>query len=245
MKKFITLTLITSILALTSCGDKITEKSNNDSSADNNKSESEIISDSERQTSEELSVEKSEETTTQERFYDFSGLNMYEPDDMIMLAFTNIGHYIWGYDYETEEKLNYAIVIDGMNYYDFSDPYGLDDVWEILHDQCESNIECIYQNIFKFYDAEVNATEKVDFLGAEFIRSTGIIPFETYDDERIEINYAAYYGILDFPAYHSFPEYKSVPFMWIAFSDSDSDEIKAEMEKIVDDVAENASWISD
>lgn len=193
---------------------------------------------------EDKTSEKLEGTTTQERFYDFNGLNMYEPDDMVILGFTNTGHFIWGYDHEAKEKLYYAIIVDNMNYSNYNDPCGLDEVWEILYDRCESTADCIYQNIYKFYDAEVDNKEKVDFLGTEFIRSTGMIPFTTYEDEPIEINYAAYYGILDFPAYDSFPEFKSVPFMWIAFSESDSDEIKAEMEKIVDDVAEKASWIS-
>lgn len=169
---------------------------------------------------------------------------MYEPDDMIM-GFINNGRHIWYYDYETEEEVSYAIVINGMNYSDFYEPCGLDDVWEVLRSDCESNIECIYNDVFKFYDAEVDTTEKVDFLGTEFIRSMDMIPFETYDDERVEINYAAYYGVLDFPAYRSYPEFKSVPFMWISFSDSDSDEVKAKIEKIVDDVAEKASWISE
>lgn len=233
MKKIITLLLIASMLSCTACSDKTSE--NNLSEKDGSDSLS-VVVDSGQQS--ENSVSDTTENTTEERFYDFHGLNMYEPDDMVM-KFTHIGKHVWCYNYETKDNLNCAIVIDGINYSDFNDSYGLDDVWEILRSPCELSIGCVYQNIFKFYDAEVYTTEKVDFLGTEFMHSTGIIPFETYDDERIEINYSAYYGILDFP------EYKSVPFMWIAFSDSDSDEIKAEMEKIVDDIAENASWQSD
>ncbi|GEM_PF-1836122 len=242
MKKFFVLTLILAMLTCTACGDKASEeKSSDDSSAENNKSESEVIESSEQETI----AEESEEKPTEERFYDFNGLNMHEPDGLVMMPFGD--DLVWGYDHETTEQLNYAIVINSLNYAEYNDPstYGLDDVWEILSHELELNIGTVYYDIAEFYDAEADTTEKVDFLGAEFIRSTGIIPFRTYDDEHVEINYAAYYGILDFPAYGNYPECKSVPVMWIAFSDVNSAEMKAEMEKIVDDVAENASWLSD
>lgn len=229
MKKIITLLLIASMLSCTACGDKTSE--NNSSEKDGSDSLS-VAVDSGQQP--ENSVSDTTENTTEERFYDFYGLNMYEPDNMVMLGFTNINDYIWGYDYETEEKLNYAIVIAGMDYSSYSDLYELDDVWEMLRYELELNIGNLYNGIAEFYDAEVDTTERFEFMDTEFIHSTGSISFRKYDDEgggTDEINYSACYGILDFPAYHSFPEYKSVPFMWIAFSDSDSDEIKAEMEK--------------
>lgn len=247
MKKLMLLILTATMLMCTSCAEK-SDKNTSSLSSHTNHSESEMINNPQQKNN----ITESEERSHEEIFYNFNGLNMRQPDNLKNFReFDYSGKYLGGFyscgrDYRAKEKLQYNIVIDCMNYADYyaSDCYGLDDVWEILNESLYKNINNIY-SVCELGDAEIATTEKVDFLGTEFIRSTGSIPMITNSNDELDLYYAAYYGILDFPANDSFPEFKSVPIMWIAWSNRGTYSIRTEMEKIVDTVAENASWISE
>ena len=248
MKKIIALMVVTSMLTLASCGDNASKKETDDSAIESSQSKSGDTSESEQEESISESEEENKESFNEEKFYNFNNLNMLIPEKLTLINFSDAT--IWGQADETAEDLYYAIIYNGLNYSDYNDPatYSSENVWEILNYKLEDNIGHVYYDIAEFYDAEVDTTEQFEFMSTEFIHTTGVVSFRKYDDAgggTDNVNYSACYGVLDFPAYDVVPEFKSVPFMWIAFSDSDSDEIKTEMEKIVDDVAENASWISD
>lgn len=237
MKKIITLLLLASMLSCTACGDKTSESSSENSSS------TPVAEDSVSETAEEA---ENEEKTDAESFYDFHGLSIPEPENLEHIDWGGQGYYNWSREYEAEEKLYFAIVIDGLDYSDYCDPesYSSEDVLQILDNEFEKNIDNYY-SIYELGDAEVSTEENIDFLGADFIRSTGSKHLRTYDKEEYDILYSACYGTLDFPAYSSSPECKKVPIMFVAFSDADNDAVKAEMDRIIDNVAEKSSWISE
>lgn len=243
MKKIFMLTLIFAMLTCTACGDTA-EKEPVDSSADVSQSESEVINASDSESSIE-ETEATEENEAEESFYDFSGLSVPEPENLEYIDWGAQGYYNWIRESE-EENLYFAICICGMDYSDYEDvdSYTSEDVWEILNNEMTKNIDNYY-SVYELDDAEVSTKENIDFLGTEFIRSTGSMLLEARDDVEFNIYYSACYGAIDFPAYGTSPEYKKVPLMFIAFSDTDSDDIKAEMEKIIDNTVENSSWLSD
>lgn len=248
MKKFIALLLVTSMLSCTACGDKTSESESSVKDSSGSTSVAEDSGQQEDSVSEIAEESENEEKTDEKRFYNFHNLSVVSPKELILYGFRD--YVIWGKEDETADALYYAVIYRGLVYSDYNDPstYGSDDAWEILSNELEDNIGCVYHDIAEFYDAEVETTEKFDFMGTEFVHSTGVVPFRKYDDaggETVNIYYSACYGVIDFPAAEFQMEGKSVPIMWIAFSDSDSDDIKAEMDKIVDDTAKNASWVSE
>lgn len=245
MKKIITLLLVASMLSCTACGDKT---SDSESSVKDNSSSTSVAEESGQQEDSVSDVEESanEEKTDEESFYDFHGLSLPEPKGLEHIDWGGQGYYNWSREYDAEEKLYFAIIIDGLNYSDYSDPesYSSEDVLEILDNEFEKNIDNYY-SVYELSDAVVSTEENIDFLGADFIRSTGSRHLKNYDKEEYDILYSACYGALDFPAYGTSSELKKVPIMFVSFSDADNDEVKAEMNKIIDNVAENSSWISE
>ncbi|MCM1506419.1 MAG: hypothetical protein NC177_04700 [Ruminococcus flavefaciens] len=246
MKKIITLLLVVSMLSCTACGDKTSES---ESSIKDSSGSTSVVEDSgqqEESVSKTAEESENEEETDKESFYDFFGLSVSTPENLEYIDWGGQGYYNWGRKGEAEEKLYFAIIIFGMDYADYYDPesYSSEDVWEILDNEFELNIDNYY-SIYKLSDAEVSTEENIDFLGADFIRSTGSRHLKNYDKEEYDILYSACYGALDFPAYGTTPECKKVPIMFVAFSDTDNDEVRTEMDRIIDNVAENSSWISE
>ncbi len=108
--------------------------------------------------------------------------------------------------------------------------YSLDDVpeitWEyILEDMRaiklpagEPKSECL-----------VDKDEKKQMLGVEVIRRTGTLKIENLGESK-NLSYAAYYMLTDLQN----GDYKSVPIVWIAFSEDTSDETRKYLEEVVD-----------
>ena len=79
--------------------------------------------------------------------------------------------------------------------------------------------------------------------GYSFVKRSGIIHTEEYADqgEVADLNYVAYYGCMDMKMFDG----RSVPMMWVAFSNVTDDRTINDMESLVDTAANDAEWIEE
>ena len=86
-----------------------------------------------------------------------------------------------------------------------------------------------------FTGIDVETSEKVQVVGKEFLRESGVI-HTTAPEGNYDVAYVAYYGTPGFTSVVS----PTTPVMWIAYSNHLDDETKAQLAEMADKAANDA-----
>ena len=113
-----------------------------------------------------------------------------------------------------------------------TDSYTLDDTPDIMWEYILDVIDNYYPVTKSKSKDTVSAEESRNMLGYDVIRRTGVIHTDTYGETH-DLNYAAYYGLFDLQD----GDYKKVPTVWIAFSETEDISV---LEEVVDTAFDNA-----
>lgn len=131
----------------------------------------------------------------------------------------------------TEDKMYCCFVCDEL-YGDFEyyiENYTYKDAPEIF----ESTEEYMIHDFFNYpYERNVEVEETVECMGYQFLKQKGTFKVKL-DDSIHDVYFVGYYGCM----YISSFDDKSVPVMWISFSEVTNEQTKQDMEDIVDDCA--------
>lgn len=221
----IVLTMLSTLFTLTGCG--------NDSK---NEANSSINTSENHNTINNTSNTKNEATTNNESEY----FNLYGIDIAVPKSFKSENIYskrVWSGKKSTDNMIYYDIdfLLDYGSVAS-QDDYSINDTPDIMWEYIRNVID-------KYYPAGVKSTITVDseakktMLGFDVIRRTGVIHTDKYGETH-ELNYAAYYGLLDLQN----GTYKKIPTVWIAFSESNDSQTKLDLQNIVDSAYNNAKF---
>ena len=222
----IVLTMLSTLFTLKGCG--------NDSK---NEANSSINTSENHNTINNTSNTKNEATTNNESEY----FNLYGIDIAVPKSFKSENIYskrVWSGKKSTDNMIYYDIdfLLDYGSVASI-DSYSLENTPDIM---CTYILDVIdeYYPVTKSKSTNTVNTEEIrNMLGYDVIRRTGVIHTDTYGETH-ELNYAAYYGLLDLQN----GTYKKIPTVWIAFSESNDSQTKLDLQNIVDSAYNNAKF---
>lgn len=235
MKKKAFFAALAALVLVTGCGDQKTTSDSTSNSVEHSSQETiennDNFSHDEEDSDVNLNDDVLEDTT-----FDWYGIGMNVPADF---EDANVySHYVWKGKNASENIVYYEL--DQIPDYPYiaTGEYFLADTPDIMR-------EYFLEIVDEFFPAgtvdstiSVDSEEQTMFLDFEAIRRTGTIHAEKYG-ESAELYYAAYYSIIDFPK----GNYKKIPAMWVAFSESMDEVTRQDIEDIVDTAAEKAHYV--
>ena len=116
------------------------------------------------------------------------------------------------------------------------------DLIEVIENYTYKNAPEIFEPTEKYmihdffnypYERNVEVEETVECMGYQFLKQKGTFKVKLDDDSIHDVYFVGYYGCM----YISSFDDKSVPVMWISFSEVTNEQTKQDMEDIVDDCA--------
>lgn len=134
----------------------------------------------------------------------------------------------------TEDKIYCSLVCNELygDFDDYVEEYTYKDAPKIF----ESDQRYIVRDFFDYFiERNMETEETVECMGYQFLKQKGTFKVELDDDSIHDVYFVGYYGCMDISSFDD----KSVPIMWISFSEVTNEQTKQEMEDIVDDFAAN------
>lgn len=182
--------------------------------------------------------DEANDTDSDSEYWNWRGINVYLPS-----SFTGerqvFAKDIFSGKMSTDDTIYYYLQDTGS----VSEEYNAGNY--TLEDVPEYYSNAVYQIVYEFfrsyesdYTVTVDTEKKVDVLGTTFLRRTGTIHTEYRNDETHDLYYAAYYGVVDTPGMFT----EDCPVVWLTFAECTDEKTKADVELVVDTIAETATF---
>jgi len=215
MKKFCLMFLI-ALLCMTGCSLSNKETENNSGSNTQNTNQS------------------SSTSKTDDSFLELYGAKFYYPSSFEGRNISGLtGMKVFSGKLNSNDAIYWFVVPDVFYDSDFS----VYDTPDILYNYVKKIVDSRFATYDSKYSISVSNESNLIVKDKSFIKRVGIIHTES-DKQTSDLNYIAYYGILDYPSY----DYYNVPTVWMVFSNSSEQTTLNDMEIIADKTASLLSW---
>ena len=201
----------------------------------NNGSTSNPINQENTMSSIETTIEENQLSTTHkdepsdEKFIELYGSKFYYPGSFEENKVSGLtGMSIFSGSLNNDEIIHYFIAVDPFYENDFDEA----DVPDILSSMTMKFVNSKFSTYDSKFAISTDSEDSQTVLGYPFLKRTGSIHTES-DKQVSDLKYCAFYGKMDFPKYDT----SNIPIMWMAFTDSDSNEAMSNLETIAQNTA--------
>lgn len=227
MKKKMVLSAVVFLLCLSGCGNRTQtgESLDSDSILQSASEDAETSASSDE---DEVQESNANDDTT---YYDWNNVAFYYPASYKMDIINSTT--VFTGQSKSGEPI-YYLVKANTSYEDSAEITSVPDILKPFLFEAISYHVPTYESNF---DITTDTEESCEIQGFSFIKRCGIVKTET-NTEKAELAYAAYYGIVDFPAINRY----DIPVVWMACSETGNSETISELKELADKSAELLSW---